>query len=178
MEDLNGTAYVVLGMLGLGARTGYDVKNIVDKSARFFWAASYGQIYPELRRLEQAGLVEGRSAPSGGRKRREFQLTEKGREELLGWLAQPAQMPELRDESLLKLFFSDALPREQALEQLRARREGHEEFLAFLRMVQAEPGGEDPPFVDLILRYGIAYAEFNVEWCKREEKRLSRKAAA
>ena len=53
-----------------------------------------------------------------------------------------------------------------------------EEFLAFLREVQADPGGEDPPFVDLILRYGIAYAEFNVEWCKREEKRLSRKEAA
>lgn len=178
MEDLNGTAYVILGMLGLGAHTGYDVKNIVDRSARFFWAASYGQIYPELRRLEREGLVEGRSAPSGGRKRREFQLTEKGREELLHWLEQPAEMPELRDESLLKLFFSDALPREQALEQLRMRREGHEAFLAFLREVEARPGGKDPDFVDLVLRYGIAYAEFNVEWCKREEKRLSTKEAA
>src|SRR5437763_9657318 len=113
MEDVSGTGYVILGMLGLGARTGYDVKNIVDKSARFFWAASYGQIYPELRRLEQAGLVEGRSAPSGGRKRKEFELTQAGREELVRWLAQPPQMPELRDESLLKLFFADALPREQ-----------------------------------------------------------------
>jgi PadR family transcriptional regulator AphA len=178
MKDLSSTAYVILGMLGLGARTGYDVKNIVDRSARFFWAASYGQIYPELRRLEQAGLVDGKSVPSGGRKRREFTLTAKGREALQEWLAQPAGMPELRDESLLKLFFGDALPREQALEQLRRRRGGHEDFLGFLREVQARPGGEDPPFVDLILRYGIAYAEFNVDWCRREEKRLSRKEAA
>jgi len=177
MNDVNGTGYVILGMLGLGARTGYDIKNIVDRSARFFWAASYGQIYPELRRLEQAGLVEGRNAPSGGRRRREFELTAKGREELLRWLADPAAMPELRDESLLKLFFADALPLEQALEQLRVRRQGHEQFLAFLREVDARPG-DDPPFVDLVLRYGIAYAEFNVEWCKREEKRLSRKEAA
>src|SRR5436190_22051393 len=117
MEDLNGTAYVVLGMLGLGARTGYDVKNIVDKSARFFWAASYGQIYPELRRLEREGLVEGRSAPSGARKRREFQLAEEGRKQLLEWLARPPQMPELRDESLLKLLFSDSLPVATAVEQ-------------------------------------------------------------
>src|SRR5438270_12855364 len=106
MEDLNGTAYVILGMLGLGARTGYDVKTIVDRSARCFWAASYGQIYPELRRLEREGPVEGKSVPSGGRKRREFLLTKKGRDELQRWLAQPAEMPELRDESLLKLFFS------------------------------------------------------------------------
>jgi PadR family transcriptional regulator, regulatory protein AphA len=178
MEDVSGTGYVILGMLGLGARTGYDVKNIVDRSARFFWAASYGQIYPELRKLERAGLVEGESAPSGGRKRKEFQLTAKGREELLRWLAQPAAMAELRDENLLKLFFSDALPREQALEHLRVRRQGHEQFLAFLREVDARPGGKDPDFIDLVLRYGIAYAEFNVSWCKSEERRLSRKKAA
>jgi PadR family transcriptional regulator AphA len=57
--ELSPTAYVVLGMLNLGARTGYDIKGIVDRSTRFFWAASYGQIYPELNRLEHAGLVKG-----------------------------------------------------------------------------------------------------------------------
>jgi DNA-binding PadR family transcriptional regulator len=177
MEELKGTAYVILGMVGMGARTGYAIKNAVDQSARFFWAASYGQIYPELKRLERAGLVAGRSAPSGGRQRREFELTKRGRDVLLSWLEQPAQMPELRDESLLKLFFSDALPREQALEQLRLRRQGHEEFLAFLREFDAQPG-EGPPFRNLILRYGIAYAEFNIDWCTREERRLGRKEAA
>jgi PadR family transcriptional regulator, regulatory protein AphA len=180
MEDLKGTAYVILGMIGLGpdAPTGYDIKNAVDRSARFFWNASYGQIYPELRQLESAGLVKGRSAPSGGRQRREYELTAKGQEELLNWLAQPADMPQLRDESLLKLFFSDSLPREQALATLRRRREGHQEFLDFLLEVQARPGGKDPDFVDLVLRYGIAYAEFNIDWCTREERRLGRKEAA
>jgi len=171
MEDLSGTAHVILGMLGLGARTGYDVKGIVDKSTRFFWAASYGQIYPELRRLERAGLVEGENAPTGARKRKEYRLTDAGRAELVSWLSSPPQMPELRDESLLKLFFADALPVEEALEQLRERQAGHERFLAILREIDARPG-EDPPFVDLVLRYGIAYAEFNVEWCKELEKRL------
>ena len=122
MESLSGTAYVILGMLGLGARTGYDIKGVVDRSTRFFWAASYGQIYPELRRLEKAGLVDGKSSPSGARKRKEYRLTEGGRAELVRWLEAPPQMPELRDESLLKLFFADMLPLEQALEQLRLRR--------------------------------------------------------
>ena len=177
MDDLSGTSYVILGMLGLGARTGYDVKGIVDKSTRFFWAASYGQIYPELRRLERAGLVEGTSAPTGARKRKEYRLTEAGREELVRWLSAPARMPELRDESLLKLFFADALPLEEAPELLRERRQSHEQFLAILHEIEALPG-EDPPFVSLVLQYGIAYAEFNVEWCKQQEHRLARKEAA
>ena len=57
--ELSKTAYVILGMLTLGRRTGYEIKALVDVSTRFFWAASYGQIYPELKRLEAAGLIEG-----------------------------------------------------------------------------------------------------------------------
>ena len=175
MSALSSTAFAILGMLRLGAKTGYDVKRIVDDSTRFFWAASYGQIYPELRRLQKAGLVEGTSSPTGGRKRTEYRLTAAGSAELVRWLEAPAGMPELRDENLLKLFFADALPLEQALEQLRLRREGHAQFLALLREIDARPG-EDPPFVDLVLRYGIAYAEFNVAWCEEQEARLRRHA--
>ena len=174
---LSATAYVVLGMLNFGALSGYDIKRIVDKSTRFFWAASYGQIYPELNRLERAGLVKGRPAPTGGRKRKEYELTATGRQALVEWAAAPAGMPELRDENLLKLFFADALPREEALDQLRMRRSGHEGFLAVLKEIEAL-AGEDPPFVSLVLQYGIDYAKFNIEWCTRWEQQLGDKEAA
>ena len=68
--ELNKTSYVILGMLRLGRHTGYDIKQLVDVSTRFFWAASYGQIYPELARLEEAGLVRGESDEASGRRRR------------------------------------------------------------------------------------------------------------
>src|SRR4051812_24633320 len=55
-RPLSKTAYVILGMLRLDRRTGYEIKSLVDVSTRFFWAASYGQIYPELARLEDGGL--------------------------------------------------------------------------------------------------------------------------
>jgi Virulence activator alpha C-term len=64
------------------------------------------------------------------------------------------------------------LPREKAIEQLRMRRTGHAEFLALLREIQGG-AGDDPAFVDLVLRYGIAYAEFNVAWCDEQEARLA-----
>ncbi|HXZ56720.1 MAG TPA: PadR family transcriptional regulator, partial [Gaiellaceae bacterium] len=92
---------VVLGMLSLGPRSGYDIKAVVDRSTRFFWAASYGQIYPELRRLEEEGLIEGEDAPSGGRSRRVFRLTDAGRKALEDWLLGPKTTIEYRDESLL-----------------------------------------------------------------------------
>src|SRR3954452_17926087 len=99
------TAYVVLGMLRLGKRTGYDIKKLVDKSTRFFWAASYGQIYPELKRLEEAGLIRGEADPRDGRQRRAYELTKEGDEALDEWLRDPDDITiDTRDSALLKLF--------------------------------------------------------------------------
>src|SRR5438105_15814443 len=89
---LTPTGRVILGMIALGKRTGYDIKQLVDKSTRHFWAASYGQIYPELRRLEDQGLVRGRPEPSGGRARTVFELTDAGQRALVEWLASDGQL--------------------------------------------------------------------------------------
>src|SRR3954471_8646458 len=105
------TSYVVLGMISLGKRTGYEIKQLVDRSTRFFWAASYGQIYPELRRLEEAGLITGHADPQGGRRRRAYDLTPEGEAALAGWLrdGESRLVLETRDEALLKLFFAGVL---------------------------------------------------------------------
>ena len=62
--------WAILGLIALEPCSGYDVKRIVDRSIRHFWAASYGQIYPELRRLEKAGWIAGDDARRGGSGRR------------------------------------------------------------------------------------------------------------
>jgi DNA-binding PadR family transcriptional regulator len=165
---------VVLGLLALGPRSGYDIKAAVDRSTRFFWAASYGQIYPELRRLEAEGLVAGEDAPNGARGRRVYELTDAGREALQEWLLGQRVTIELRDESLLRLFFSDSLPREQALGLLEARKRGHEEYLDVLRAIDARPG-QDPDFVDLVLRWGIDFNDWGRQWCEQQLRRLRRK---
>ena len=86
MVKLTPTGRVILGMLKLGARTGYDIKRITEVSTRFFWSASYGQIYPELRKLERSGLVEGEHDPRGAVSRRVYRLTAVGETALHEWL--------------------------------------------------------------------------------------------
>jgi DNA-binding PadR family transcriptional regulator len=162
---------VILGLLSLGARSGYDIKNVVDRSTRFFWAASYSQIYPELKRLEGEGLIKGENASNGARDRRVYELTATGRQALEEWLLGRTLTMELRDESLLRLFFADNLEREQALGLLEARRRGHEQFLAILRSIDERPG-DDPEFVNLVLRWGIAFNEWGAQWCQEQLERL------
>ena len=173
--DLSPTAYVVLGMLRLGLRSGYDIKQLVDKSTRFFWAASYGQIYPELRRLAAAGLIEGKASPQGGRKRNVYMLTQAGRTHLRAWLDTDPQVYELRDEALLKLFFANANGGASAASTLDAKRRTHEQVVQRLKEIEAT--GKPEGFADLVLRYGIEFNEWNARWCERTRRALEDEAA-
>jgi DNA-binding PadR family transcriptional regulator len=167
--------WAVLGLTALEPRSGYDIKRIVDRSIRHFWAASYGQIYPELRRLEEAGWIAGDDVPRGGRARRVYRITETGRRALRAWLGGGETRIEMRDESLLRLFFSDTVPREHGLALLGARREGYRQMLEYLRSLD-DGTGPDPPFVDLVYRWALDYCEWGIEWCDRQERRLRRAA--
>ena len=171
--ELTPTAKVILGMLAFGKNTGYEIKQFVDHSTRFFWAASYGQIYPELKRLEDQGLVRGRPEPSGGRARTVFELTDDGRVALNGWLASDVeQVYELRDEGMLKLFFSDTQP-ERRIENIRAMRERQERKLAQLRAIKPMAQRHGPEGPRLTLELGIGFTQWMVEWCEATERRLA-----
>jgi DNA-binding PadR family transcriptional regulator len=158
-------------MITLGKRSGYDIKQFVDKTTRHFWAASYGQIYPELKRLEDQGLVIGRADPSGGRARTWFELTDAGRAALHGWLrASTVPPPELRDEGMLKLFFSDALP-ERRVDNIRAMRAQAEHKLEQLQALE-ELASRGPTGPYLTLQLGLQSTRCLIDWCELAEQRL------
>ncbi|HUA75695.1 MAG TPA: helix-turn-helix transcriptional regulator [Solirubrobacteraceae bacterium] len=113
---LRPVSYLLLGMVRLGARSGYAIKKAADLSTHAFWPTSLAQVYPELGRLEQAGLLARREDPRGARARAEYSLTALGSDSLLTWLSSTREPPtKVRDEGLLRLFFADALGREEQI---------------------------------------------------------------
>ncbi len=175
--ELGSTAYVILGMLRKGPKSGYEIKATADVSTRFFWAISYGQIYPELKRLEEAGLIEGEVDPASGRQRRVFTITPSGEQALRGWLTSGGPLQsELRHEGMLRFFFADALDRDEQAELLTSIRRQHERIRGELERIQpvaearcAESGDRMPL---LTLETGIAYQGFFIDLCDRLERRL------
>jgi DNA-binding PadR family transcriptional regulator len=120
--ELTATSYAVLGMVGLrGPSTVYDLKRALEHLAGEFWSVPHVQQYRESERLERLGLLASHQEPDG-RRRRLFAITDAGLEALRRWLGEPAPTMTLRDEGLLKLFFSElsddrtivALARDQA----------------------------------------------------------------
>jgi DNA-binding PadR family transcriptional regulator len=161
-------------MVHLGKRSGYEIKQAVENSIRFFWTISQAQIYPSLERLEQGGLITGRADPQGRRPRRSFETTEAGEAALRDWLSRDEPMPfELRDTGLLKLFFADALDHDQALVLLRAVRERSADRVRALRALEAAAtaaAAEGNLHPRLTLQLGIAYHQAMIDVCDDFER--------
>jgi len=172
--DLTAPDYVVLGMVWLGARSGYEIKRTVERSIRFFWTISQAQIYPSLQHLEQTGLLVGRADPQGRRPRRVYDVTPAGHAAISDWLRREEPLPlELRDAGLLKLFFADALDRADAAGLLTAVKERSQRQIGMLRASQPAAEAlrtETGPHPLLTLRIGIALHEATIRVCEEFEE--------
>jgi DNA-binding PadR family transcriptional regulator len=173
-------SYLILGMLDRGYETGYAIKRAVDRSTRFFWAASLAQVYPELAALEEDGYVVSADEPHGARPRKTHRLTSKGRAALNEWLrSERAPHLEFRDEGLLRVFFADAIALDDALElvkRLRMRAEQIErEFRTdILPLAQRAPGR----FPLIAAREGADYYSWRVTWLRNLETELAEEGKA
>ena len=164
--ELSPTARVILGFLAVEPRSGYDIKQHVDQSTRFFWAASYGQIYPELKRLAEQGMVEA-DGPAGERRRTVYRLTPAGTDALAEWIRAPEQTHEMRDEGLLKMFFAGMLEPADAIEVLERKRADHVRKLDQLHAVEEMAKTTERRGPYSVLQYGIEMAEMAIAWCDR-----------
>jgi DNA-binding PadR family transcriptional regulator len=125
---LTPTSFIVLGLLELsGEASPYALKQLVAGSVGHFWTLHHAQLYTETERLAGAGYVT-ETREEGGRRRKLYALTARGREALERWRRAPTdEVAEIREPALLKLFFG-ADPAELAASQLPAHRRQLEEY--------------------------------------------------
>jgi DNA-binding PadR family transcriptional regulator len=164
-------------MVRLGISSGYAIKKVADQSTQNFWPISLALIYPELARLEGAGLLSWRSDPRGGRARSSYTITDKGRKALESWLRSPKVAPvQIRDEAMLKLFLADALGEKDQLELVRSLRERNREKKEHLQgkiVPRAEAfEAEGIRYVAVAARLSADLLKYAEGWLARLQKKL------
>ena len=155
---LTPTSYIVLGLIASAGRaTPYDLKRVHDGGIGGFWSLNHAQLYAEPDRLAGAGYLSV-ERERGGRRRKSYELTDRGRAAFDEWVATPtAEFTELRDPGLLQLFFG-ASPGPLAEVQRRI----HAERLAeYERLREAADGW--PEGARLVLESGIGHER---EWLR------------
>lgn len=174
------TPNALLGLLSLGPMSGYDIRQLIQRSIGHFWSESYGQIYPGLKRLAAAGLVEKKTErKKGSPDRHVYSLTADGRERLRRWLKLPVEEAVPRNELLLKLFFGGQVSPSVSREHVQAYLESHESKLraygAIAKTLRKEETNDPQlPFWLMTLSMGRHNSAAMVKWCKETMAELDR----
>lgn len=171
MSDLNPTSYTILGLLSVHpGLSGYDMRKGIQNSIGYFWAESYGQLYPALKRLANEGLIAPSSSASNGRKRRQtYLITDAGRTALRQWLALPFHNEPPRNEFLLKLFFSREAAPGVAAAHVRDLNDRNRRMLDVLTKIEAsvppqQSANPHLPYWMLTLSLGRALTCAALDW--------------
>lgn len=147
--------HALLGLLAVQPSTGYELAQRFDTSLGTAWHASHSQIYPELGKLAEAGMVE--VVGKGARNSRTYAVTDAGHAELADWMIRGDANRSQRNETAVRWFILGLLSpedRRAAVErELAYAQEYVERLEAIAETMDALP--HDHPFrptVDLGLR--------------------------
>jgi len=100
---------IILGFLSHGEMSGYDIKQAFSNSIGFFYDASFGAIYPALRKLEEEGFVTKQEIIQSGKPNKIlYKITQEGRALFLREMNTPIMPPVLRSDMLVKIFFGNS----------------------------------------------------------------------
>lgn len=168
---------VLLGLLASGERTGYELTRDFDVSLANVWAASHSQIYPELAKLESAGLI--RKTDAGPRGSQRYAITPEGLEGVRAWLAETSPTDNPRTEWMVRVFFLGMLAPEQAVAYLTDQRRRHEQKLERYRMYADECSLDDEAtrWSRVALEAGMRFEASMAEWATWAIAEVERTAA-
>lgn len=171
--------------------SGYDLAKEFDASVANFWMATPQQLYRELDRLAEQGLIQARVVHQERRpNKRMFSLTDAGREAVTQLTAKAPKPSMMRDDLMIKVAAADAgdtrAVRDSIAERLqwaKAKLERYERLRTRLLagrteeefVAEAERVG---PYLTLLR--GISFEQENVRWAERAltiiERRLPARA--
>ena len=135
-DELTPFSYAVLALVGQGGAGPHDIVRMM-RQGRMYWTAAESHYYSEPKRLERVGYLRSRKEPGKTRERTHYMLTAKGRKALQAWLAEPAALPRIQHEAVVKLLAADLADDETVLRSLQALREDIAEAGARLDSAEA-----------------------------------------
>lgn len=169
--------FAILELLHRKPLSGYELKRRFEGSIVFFWQANHSQIYMELKRMENEGLVVGSKVTQDWRPTKKvYAVTPKGLAELERWLTVKPKLQAVKDEMTLKCFGFALISPEEADRQLIHHRKLHKGrlqlYLDTKRQLEEKHGDlletRDPILFwnAMCLYHSIEYERSYIDWCE------------
>ena len=168
------TRYVLLGLLQEEELSGYEMKKIIDTRMSFFWQESFGQIYPELSKMIEEGLIDFSNIESKEKIKRgktKYKITLNGEKELKEWMQAENEKDTSRSEFLLKMFLSTDKNVEEMRKHITAFKELSEQKLELFNVFDMQLNKDiemhnNHRQILCVLNLGIRQAKLYIDWSK------------
>ncbi|MGX1373010.1 DNA-binding PadR family transcriptional regulator [Priestia megaterium] len=164
---------VILGFLVEKPMSGYDIKQMMENSVSYFFDASYGAIYPALRRMEKDMLIEKEVIQQEGKPNKNlYVITPKGEKAFQDYMNSPLNSTLIRSDLLIRIFFGQYTSYDKIKEWLNIEKQKAQAQLNNLTLLNEKyPNMERHKKITLL--YGIDEARFTLEWIEKELQRLT-----
>jgi len=173
-SELNPTAASLLGFLHDEPMSGWDLVARAQQRIGEFWSLTQSQVYRELARMAEDGLVE--AGEPGTRARKVYEITDEGRRAFADWVSRPPREEAIRFPLLLVLAFGRHVPKEMLASYLARHRIMHADRLAEYQGERAAmpPQYEEmDPYSVATLEFGISYEEAVLRWFDNLPKQMT-----
>ncbi|WP_405997514.1 PadR family transcriptional regulator [Streptomyces sp. NBC_00829] len=165
--------HALLGLLADRDASGYDLLKLFETSLSSAWPATQSQIYTELTKLADAGLIT--VTAQGPRGRKEYALTDAGLAELRHWLTETTPAQHARSDLLLRVFFLGVLTPEQGRTYLQwladVSAQGYERLQAIEETADWDEGALSV-HGRIALEYGLRFNTMRREWAEWATRQL------
>lgn len=165
---------IILGILQNGPHTGYEINDILQTRLNHFFDATFGMIYPTLKKLEQEKLVTKQQVAQTDKPNKNiYTITPTGKVVLSKALLAPTADEIFKSDVLMRLYFSQNLPASQVAEFLQEEIIRKETKLAELKAQLdhwMDSGMTDVQ--KITFDYGVAYYTATLEVLKKAKTQL------
>ncbi len=171
------SSFAILGLLSQGPASGYDLAQQVEGPISNFWPMSKSNVYGELARLEELGLIDASEVSQVKLpNKRVFRLSAAGGETLDTWLAEPTFRKERRKNSLLvKMLFADRLTDEQIANLIdAAHREATAEQARLAAIVEMLDNFPSAIWRRSTALFGLRHSEATLQWADEMREQLKK----
>jgi DNA-binding PadR family transcriptional regulator len=167
---LTTTEAAILGLLGLGEASGYDLSRNVETGIGMFWSPAQSGIYAVLPRLVEKGFATPRTVAQERRPDKQvYRITDEGRAALRRWIESgPPEPDPAYNPFLLRVYFGAETSPDVVAGHVAARKREAEERIVLLRELKPALGGIGAPASDpyrgFVLDWGLEYYAAVVRW--------------
>ncbi len=180
MPKENKAAFIILGLLNHEDLSGYDIKKQIDMGISRFWEVGYGQIYPSLKSLVDAGhIVKKDTETDKGPEKIIYSITKSGREALMEWLRIPEMKESAKYDILLKLYFGNMLSTQDNIDRIQLfekKHLGNQEMMRFFKgnLEKVLDEDKDHLYYYLTVLFGEKMYDAYVSWAKEAKTILEK----